>query len=185
MIGLLWLKLLNKNLDEITEKNQTLEEMYPKVQAFKDTMKNVNNFQLIQMLLDLDDHPKLKIDNVILEFDQWIIIVIKKQEELVSSDQGDSDPNNLDSNSNGGVFAQMSRDTREYQYNERHVENEYGNTNSEVSNQKIKKNLSNNLTRSKTGECLDSAETLAVLGEWLCMDIRCAICLILLNGVLF
>lgn len=156
MIGLLWLKLLNKNLDEITEKNQTLDEMYPKVQAFKNTMKSVNNFQLIQMLLDLDDHPKLKIDNVILEFDQWIIIVIKKQEELVSSDQGDSDPNNLDSNSNGGVFAQMSRDTREYQYHERHVENEYGDTNSEVSNQKIKKNLSNNLTRSKTGENLGS-----------------------------
>ena len=85
MIGLLWLKLLNKDIDPITRNQLTLEEMYPQVQEFKKTIKNVNNSQLIEMLLDLDNNPNLLLDNVILEFDQWIIIVIKKQEEFVSS----------------------------------------------------------------------------------------------------
>lgn len=150
MIGLLWLKLLNKDLDSITEKSLTLDQMYPKIQDFKNTLKNVNNFQLIEMLLDLENHPNLKIDNVILEFDQWIIIVIKKQEELVSSDQGDLHGVDKDLDSNG-AFVQMSRDTREYQYHQEQVQAEYNGNGAENSNQKIKKNLSNNLTRSKTG----------------------------------
>lgn len=147
MIGLLWLKLLNKDIDDMTQNSLSLEEMYPQVQEFKKTIQHVNNSQLIEMLLDLESNPNLLLDNVILEFDQWIIIVIKKQEELVSSDV--SNPQNgdpgTDINRGTGAFEEMNRRTEEedvhIEESERHGEQ------SEI----IKKNLSNNLTRSKAG----------------------------------
>lgn len=149
MIGLLWLKLLNKDIDPITRNQLTLEEMYPQVQEFKKTIKNVNNSQLIEMLLDLDTNPNLLLDNVILEFDQWIIIVIKKQEELVSSgvtNQG-AGPDNGGALMGTGAFAEMNRRTEEEDNTEEN-EGEGQGQQSEI----IKKNLSNNLTRSKAGK---------------------------------
>lgn len=143
MIGLLWLKLLNKEIDPLTVNSLSLDEMYPKVQEFKETIKHVNNSQLIEMLLDLEKNPNLLLDNVILEFDQWIIIVIKKQEELVSS--GVSDPRYNGNGGEEGAFAEMNQRTEE----EIEDGEEGGNgQQSEI----IKKNLSNNLTRSKVGK---------------------------------
>ena len=148
MIGLLWLKLLNKDIDSITENSLSLDEMYPQVQEFKKSIQNVNNSQLIEMLLDLENNPNLLLDNVILEFDQWIIIVIKKQEELVSS--GVSNPQhggvNQGEMDTGSAFAEMNRRTEE-EDNTEGREGENGQQ-SEI----IKKNLSNNLTRSKAGK---------------------------------
>jgi hypothetical protein len=147
MIGLLWLKLLNKDIDSITQNSLSLDEMYPQVQEFKKTIQHVNNSQLIEMLLDLESNPNLLLDNVILEFDQWIIIVIKKQEELVSSGvsnrQNGANQGEIDHGS--GAFAEMNRRTDE----EQDIKGEGGNgQQSEI----IKKNLSNNLTHSKAGK---------------------------------
>ena len=143
MIGLLWLKLLNKEIEQATPKNKSLDEIYPMVQQFKKQMVNVNNFQLIEMLLDLENCATLQLENVILEFDQWIIIVIKKQEELISSgaEYGRGSPKNTDN----GAFGEMNKEvSEEYQYGERGNEGEQG----EI----IKKNLTNNLTSSKSGK---------------------------------
>lgn len=146
MIGLLWLKLLNKEIDPLTTNSLSLDEMYPKVQDFKETIKHVNNSQLIEMLLDLEKNPKLLLDNVILEFDQWIIIVIKKQEELVSS--GVSDQRYTGNGEEEGAFAEMNQRTEE-----EIIETGEGGGNGQQS-EIIKKNLSNNLTRSKVGKKL-------------------------------
>ena len=148
MIGLLWLKLLNKNIEEITPKTLSLDEVYPRIQEFKKSLSNVNNFQLIEMLLDLNSLPNLQLENVILEFDQWIIIVIKKQEELVSG--GLHDGNHLQLANDNGAFGEMSRDTQEkYKYGERDSRDEQtGGQQHEI----IKMNLTNNLTTSKPGK---------------------------------
>jgi urease accessory protein UreE len=147
MIGLLWLKLLNKDIDPLTKNTFTLEQMYPQVQEFKKTIKNVNNSQLIEMLLDLENNPNLLLDNVILEFDQWIIIVIKKQEELVSSGVTNQDmgPGNGGDEMGTGAFAEMNQRTEE------EIEETEGGEGHGQQSEIIKKNLSNNLTRSKAG----------------------------------
>jgi hypothetical protein len=145
MIGLLWLKLLNKDIDSISQNSLSLNEMYPMVQEFKSTIQHVNNSQLIEMLLDLEGSPNLLLDNVILEFDQWIIIVIKKQEELISSGVSNrqNGENQADANHGSGAFAEMNMKTEE----EMIQSNEGKGQQSEI----IKKNLSNNLTHSKAG----------------------------------
>lgn len=155
MIGLLWLKLLNKDIDSITQNSLSLEEMYPQVQEFKETIQHVNNSQLIEMLLDLEANPNLLLDNVILEFDQWIIIVIKKQEELVSSDVSNRQHGGAskDVNRGTGAFEEMNRRTEEEDVHVREGE-EHGQQ-SEI----IKKNLNNNLTRSKAGKTAPNNRT--------------------------
>ena len=145
MIGLLWLKLLNKDIDSISQNSLSLEEMYPMVQEFKKTIQHVNNSQLIEMLLDLEGNPNLLLDNVILEFDQWIIIVIKKQEELISSGVSHQQGGHQGGVNHGsGAFAEMNMKTDEEQIMRGHQAN---GQQSDI----IKKNLNNNLTHSKAG----------------------------------
>lgn len=145
MIGLLWLKLLNKNVDSLIPRDQSFEDIYPKIIEFKQNLNNVNNFQLIEMLLDLEKHPNLQLENVILEFDQWIIIVIKKQEELGSSEANDNERKR-----ENGAFGEMhTDDNQEYQYGMQENEENNQNQTHQVG-EVVRKNLNNNITRSKT-----------------------------------
>jgi hypothetical protein len=98
LVGLLWLRLLNNDIEELTKKDCSFEEMYAKVKSLKGSFEYANNFQLISKLLDLEKHPELKFVEVIEDFDQWIINVVKTQEEMEVSEMnnlGLKKPNNL------------------------------------------------------------------------------------------
>ena len=87
LLGLLWLKFLNTNVEEKIKEDFLLENVVKDVDEIVKGLSKEEKMETVSLLLDLKNHLDINLDTVILNFDEYYILEniqknqIKKEEE--------------------------------------------------------------------------------------------------------
>ena len=74
LLGLLWLKFLNREIDEKISKNLSLKKVLKNIEVEVQKLTKEQKSETISHLLDLKNHKDIDLDLVILNFDEYYIL---------------------------------------------------------------------------------------------------------------
>ncbi len=80
MIGLLWLKFLNFDVDSFTEEGNSLELVIEKVNKIMENLELDQTLEIVKKLLDLNDKD-LTLEIIVRDFDEIFILETFQQEQ--------------------------------------------------------------------------------------------------------
>lgn len=66
LLGLLWLKFLNTNIEDYIEKNLTLDQLLKEVEKIKKTLSKEQLEDTVANFLNLETYNEIDIDQIIL-----------------------------------------------------------------------------------------------------------------------
>lgn len=74
LIGLIWLRFLGANVEEATRIELPLEQVIANINSILANLPDEKKMNIVLHLLDLETHPNLTLEDVILEFDEFYIL---------------------------------------------------------------------------------------------------------------
>ena len=82
LVGLLWLLFLNVKLDDLIKEEFSLSEVKTNIDGLLEKLPTNQKNDIVNRLLDLDGHPSLAIEDVILQFDEYYVLENIKLEQI-------------------------------------------------------------------------------------------------------
>lgn len=97
MIGLIWLRMMGSNPDEITKTAKTVEELSKKINEQYEQVLDDKKTNIVTKFLDLENSGDLNLDDAVLLFDEYFILETRKKMQTQNASNGSS-------NNNGAMF---------------------------------------------------------------------------------
>lgn len=81
MLGLLWLKFLNTNIEDFVEQDLSLEELMERVEELKEVLEEEQKEEIMAKFIDLEYFREKNIDQIMMDFNEYFLLNMKDEAE--------------------------------------------------------------------------------------------------------